>query len=224
MTDFLAVSFSSTDYVGHQFSPNTIEAEDTYLRLDKDLEQLFNHLDQKVGKGQYLVFLTADHGGAHNPKYFQDKKGNAGYFPTGEVKKGLNAKLQEKFKSTDIVRSLTNYQVHLNYQTIEQNKLDEEDIKEEIVKFMQKVDGVSFVADMDKIGEASIPAIIKERMVNGYNRKRSGAITYILEPQWYGGKQNAGGTTHGTWGSYDAHIPFVLMGWGIKHGKNNNRV
>ncbi|MBO6211516.1 MAG: alkaline phosphatase family protein, partial [Algoriella sp.] len=53
---------------------------------------------------------------------------------------------------------------------------------------------------------------------------RSGAINYILEPQWYGGKQNSGGTTHGTWGSYDAHIPFVLMGWGIKHGQNNNRV
>lgn len=224
ITDFLAVSFSSTDYVGHQFSPNTIETEDTYLRLDKDLEELFNHLDQKVGKGQYLVFLTADHGGAHNPKYFQDKKGNAGYFPTGEVKKALNSKLQEKFKSADIVRSLSNYQVHLNYQIIEQNKLDEEDIKEEVVKFMQKTDGVSFVADMDKIGEASIPATIKERMINGFNCKRSGAITYILEPQWYGGKQNSGGTTHGTWGSYDAHIPFVLMGWGIKHGKNNNRV
>ena len=89
---------------------------------------------------------------------------------------------------------------------------------------MRKVEGVSFVSDMDKIDQTPIPAIIKERMVNGYNRKRSGAINYILEPQWYGGKLNAGGTTHGTWGSYDAHIPFVLMGWGIKHGANNNPV
>jgi predicted AlkP superfamily pyrophosphatase or phosphodiesterase len=224
ITDFLAVSFSSTDYVGHQFSPNTIETEDTYLRLDKDLETLFNHLDKKVGKGEYVVFLTADHGGAHNPKYFQDKRGNAGYFPSGEVKKGLNAKLTEKFKVGDLVRSLSNYQVHLNYQAIEQSNLDEETVKDEIVKYMRKVEGVSFVSDMDKIDQTPIPAIIKERMVNGYNRKRSGAINYILEPQWYGGKLNAGGTTHGTWGSYDAHIPFVLMGWGIKHGANNNPV
>ena len=224
ITDFLAVSFSSTDYVGHQFSPNTIEAEDTYLRLDKDLETLFNHLDQKVGKGEYLVFLTADHGGAHNPKYFQDKKGNAGYFPTGDVKKSLNEKLVAKFKVDNLVRSFANYQIHLNYQTIEQNNLNVDDVKTEIVNFMQKVEGVSFVADMDRIDSTPIPAIIKERMVNGYNRKRSGAITYILEPQWYGGKQNSGGTTHGTWGSYDSHIPFVLMGWGIKHGANNNRV
>lgn len=222
ITDFLAVSFSSTDYVGHQFSPNTIETEDTYLRLDKDLETLFKHLDQKVGKGEYLVFLSADHGGAHNPKYFQDKRGNAGYFPSGDVKKSLNAKLTEKFKVNDLVRSLSNYQIHLNYQLIEQNNLNEEAIKDEIVKLMQKVEGVSFVADMDKIEQTPIPAIVKERMVNGFNRKRSGAITYVLEPQWYGGKLNSGGTTHGTWGSYDAHIPFVLMGWGIKHGKNNN--
>lgn len=224
ITDFLAVSFSSTDYVGHQFSPNTIETEDTYLRLDKDLETLFNHLDQKVGKGEYLVFLTADHGGAHNPKYFQDKKGNAGYFPTNDVKKSLNEKLVAKFKVDNLVRSFANYQIHLNYQTIEQNNLNVDDVKTEIVNFMQKVEGVSFVADMDRIDSTPIPAIIKERMVNGYNRKRSGAITYILEPQWYGGKQNSGGTTHGTWGSYDSHIPFVLMGWGIKHGANNNRV
>ena len=224
ITDFLAVSFSSTDYVGHQFSPNTIETEDTYLRLDKDLGEMFNYLDQKIGKGEYLVFLTADHGGAHNPKYIQDKKGNAGYFPTSDVKKALNTKLSDKFKVKDIVRSLSNYQVHLNYSIIETNDLDEDEIKEEIVKFMRKVDGVAFAVDMDRIGEASIPSIIKERMINGYNRKRSGAINYILDPQWYGGKLNAGGTTHGTWGSYDAHIPFVLMGWGIKPGKNYNPV
>lgn len=224
ITDFLAISFSSTDYVGHQFSPNTIEAEDTYLRLDKDLGDIFNYLDKNIGKGEYLVFLSADHGGAHNPKYIQDKKGNAGYFQTSTVKKELNAKLESKFKAKDIVKSLSNYQVHLNYDVINSNDLDEDDIREEIVKYMQKVDGVSFVADMDNIANSPIPAIIKERMINGYNRKRSGGINYILDPQWYGGKVNAGGTTHGTWGSYDSHIPFVLMGWGIKPGKNYNPV
>ena len=180
--------------------------------------------DQPLRKQDIRLSQCFDHGGAHNPKYFQDKKGNAGYFPTSEVKKALNTKLEELFKVKDIVRTLTNYQVHLNYQIIEQNELDEDDVKEEIVKFMRKVDGVSFAVDMDKIGEASVPSLIKERMINGYNRKRSGAVNYILEPQWYGGKTNAGGTTHGTWGSYDAHIPFVLMGWGIKPGKNYNPV
>ncbi len=224
ITDFLAVSFSSTDYVGHQFAPNSVEIEDTYLRLDQDLGEMLTKLDQTVGKGNYLVFLTADHGGAHNPKFFQDQKGNAGYFNSSATKKELNSFLQTKFGNKELVRSLTNYQIHLDYTAIKAEKLDEMAIRQNIVHFMQSVDGVSFVADMDRIGETAIPALLKERMVNGFNRKRSGIIQYILEPQWYSGKKDAGGTTHGTWGSYDAHIPFVLMGWGIKQGKNYNRV
>lgn len=224
ITDFIAVSFSSPDYVGHQFSPNSIEIEDTYLRLDQDLGEIFKYLDKNIGKGEYLVFLSADHGGAHNPKYFQDKKGNAGYFQTSTVKKDLNAILEKEYNAKEIVRSLSNYQVHLNYDVIEKQDLDEEEIREDIVNYLRKVDGVSFAVDMDKIGQAPIPALLKERMINGYNRKRSGVINYILDPQWYGGKLNAGGTTHGTWGSYDSHIPFVLMGWGIKPGKNYNPV
>lgn len=223
-TDFLAVSFSSTDYVGHQFSPNTIEAEDTYLRLDKDLEEFFKYLDKKVGENQYLVFLTADHGGAHNPKYYQDKKGNAGYFQTSDVKKGLNEALNTQFGSNTLVRSLSNYQVHLNYQEIEKLNLKENEIINEAIKFLKKQEGISFVSNLNDIDKTAVPAIIKERMINGYNYKRSGVISYILEPQWYGGKTNAGGTTHGTWSPYDAHIPFLLMGWNIKHGKNVNPV
>lgn len=223
-TDFLAVSFSSTDYIGHQFATNSIEIEDTYLRLDKDLEDMFKYLDKNVGKGEYLVFLTADHGGAHNPKYFQDKKGNAGYFQTSDVKKALNETLNKKFGSNNLVRSLENYQVHLNYQEIEKLDLDQDDIIEVAIKFLKKQDGVSFVANLDDIDKYAIPATIKERMINGYNFKRSGVISYILDPQWYGGKLNGGGTTHGTWSPYDSHIPFVLMGWNIKHGKNINPV
>lgn len=224
ITDFLAVSFSSTDYVGHQFAPNSIEMEDTYLRLDGDIAEMLTKLDQTIGKGNYLVFLTADHGGAHNPKFFQDKKGNAGYFNSSQTKKDLNEVLQAKFGEKELVRSLTNYQVHLNYTAIKDQKLNELDIRQKVVDFMRTVEGVSFVADMDKIGETAIPSLIKERMINGFNRKRSGIIQYILEPQWYSGKKDGGGTTHGTWGSYDSHIPFVLMGWGIKHGKNYNPV
>jgi len=223
-TDFLAVSFSSTDYIGHQFATNSIEIEDTYLRLDKDIAELLNYLDKKVGKNEYLVFLTADHGGAHNPKYFQDKKGNAGYFQTGEVKNKLNDYLQGIYNSKNLVRSLTNYQVHLNYSEIELLKIDQKDLESSIIYFLKKQDGIAFVASMNNLDTVALPNTIKEKMINGYNYKRSGVITYILEPQWYGGKPNSGGTTHGTWAPYDSHIPFVLMGWKIKPGKNYNQV
>ena len=224
VTDFLAVSFSSTDYVGHQFSPNTIETEDTYLRLDKDIAELLSYLDKKVGKNKYLVFLTADHGGAHNPKYFQDKKGNAGYFETSIVKQQLNNFLNETFKSKNLVRTLTNYQVHLNYDEIKNLKVNEIELSNTIVTFLKSQNGIAFVANLNDLDKTTLPKNIKERIINGYNYKRSGAITYILEPQWYGGKLNSGGTTHGTWAPYDSHIPFVLMGWNIKPGKNYNPV
>ncbi|WP_010249429.1 alkaline phosphatase PafA [Myroides injenensis] len=218
VTDFLAVSLSSTDYVGHQFAINSVEIEDTYLRLDRDLGAFLAYLDEKVGKGNYTFFLTADHGAAHNPKYFADQKGNSGYFSTLSAKEELNNKLEKKFKEKDIIKSLTNYQVHLNNTLIAEKDLDEEDIRELIVKEMKKIEGIAFVTDMDKAALSSIPLKIRERIVNGYNIKRSGVIQYILEPQWYSGRKDGKGTTHGTWGSYDAHIPAIFMGWGVKQG------
>ncbi|MBW3518345.1 alkaline phosphatase PafA [Flavobacterium sp. NKUCC04_CG] len=221
VTDFLAVSLSSTDYIGHQFGIDAIEIEDTYLRLDADLAGLITYLDEHVGKDEYTLFLSADHGAAHNPRYFKDKKGNAGYFDTKKHKAEINMMLELKFGEREIVNSLMNYQVHLNNALIANEKLDESDIREAVVAYMKKIEGVAFVTDMDKTAMASIPARIKERIINGYHIKRSGVIQYILEPQWFSGKENGTGTTHGTWGSYDAHIPLVFMGWGVNKGKSN---
>ncbi len=221
VTDFLAVSLSSTDYIGHQFGIDAIEIEDTYLRLDADLASLISYLDEHIGKDEYTLFLSADHGAAHNPRYFRDKKGNAGYFDTKKHKAEINMMLELKFGEKEIVNSLMNYQVHLNNALIATEKLDESDIREAIVAYMKKIEGVAFVTDMDKTATASIPARIKERIINGYHIKRSGVIQYILEPQWFSGTENGTGTTHGTWGSYDAHIPLVFMGWGVNKGKSN---
>ncbi|WP_257667424.1 alkaline phosphatase PafA [Parapedobacter tibetensis] len=223
-TDFLCVSLSSADYVGHQFSVDGVETEDMYLRLDAELEAFFNYLDETVGKGEYTLFLTADHGAAHNPLFFMDKKGNAGYFDERNTLSDLNTLLAEKFGQEKIVRSLMNYQVHLNYDLIQTNDLDEDDIKKEAIRYLRQVEGVAFVTDMFEAGQASIPSRIRERIVNGFNSKRSGAIQIILDPQWYSGSPRSIGTTHGTWASYDAHIPMIWMGWGIKQGKTHREL
>ncbi len=222
VTDFLAVSLSSPDYIGHQFGPNSVKVEDNYLRLDKDLSDFFTYLDQKVGKGNYTVFLTADHGGAHNGQFLKDNKIPAGNWNTKTINEGLNKFLSGKFGADNLVLSLNNYQVNYNYKQIS-SSTDMDDLREATIQYMQKVEGVAYVVETAKVSEATIPAVIKEKIVNGYNRDLCGEIQIILKPGWYS-DSDLKGATHGTWNPYDAHIPLVFMGWGIKHGSSNTEV
>ncbi len=218
-TDFLTVSFSSTDYIGHNYGLNAIETEDTYLRLDKNLEDLFNTLDASVGKGQYTVFISSDHGAAHNPGFLNDHKIPAGIWPTSTVLENLNAALDAEFKQSKIAMNLNNYQVNFNNQLIEGQNLNLDAIKDFSIKFLKKQEGVSYAVDMEKASIASVPDALKSRIINGYNPERSGAIQIILKPGLFSGSPI--GTTHGSWNPYDTHIPLVFMGWGIKHGSSN---
>lgn len=222
VTDFLAVSLSSPDYIGHQFGPNSVKVEDNYLRLDKDLSDFFAYLDQKVGKGNYTVFLTADHGGAHNGQFLKDNKIPAGNWNTKTINEGLNKFLSGKFGADNLVLSLNNYQVNYNYKQIS-SSTDMDDLREATIQYMQKVEGVAYVVETAKVSEATIPAVIKEKIINGYNRDLCGEIQVILKPGWYS-DSDLKGATHGTWNPYDAHIPLVFMGWGIKHGSSNTEV
>ncbi|MFC5285400.1 alkaline phosphatase PafA [Pedobacter alpinus] len=221
-TDFLALSLSSTDYIGHQYGLNAIEIEDTYLRLDKEIEDFLNTLDATVGKGEYTVFLSADHGAAHNPLFLTDNKIPAGLWPSSTILKSLNVELEKEFKQPKIALSFSNYQVSFNNKLIESNKLDADKIKEFSIKFLNKQEGVANAIDMEKVSIASIPESIKTLIINGYNRERSGAIQILLKPGLFSGYGTTG-TTHGSWNPYDTHIPLVFMGWGIKHGSLNRK-
>lgn len=224
-TDFLAVSLSTPDYVGHQFGPNSIEIEDTYLRLDKDLGDFLNYLDEKIGKDEYTLFLSADHGGAHNVTFMQDNKLPAAAFPTATITKELNQLLTKKYNEENLVLSLMNYQVHFNNKLIHEKELNLAELKKTSIDFLRDQDGVSYAVEMDLAGSASIPSLIRERIVNGYSYRRSGAIQIIIDPAWYSsGNPRPQGTTHGTWNPHDSHIPLLFMGWGIKPGKTNRTV
>lgn len=217
-TDFLAVSCSSTDYIGHKFGVNAVEVEDTYLRLDRDLAAFFNFLDRKLGKGNYTVFLSADHGAAHNAWWLSDHNVPAGFWSSGATLRALNADLDSVFHVKNLVISLSNYQVHTSWDLIAKNKIDEEALSRECLRFLNRQPGIAFAIDAKNINGSPGPAEIKQRVLNGYNPARSGSIAIILQPGLYGGEPNGTGTTHGTWNPYDAHIPLVWMGWGITHG------
>lgn len=217
-TDFLALSLSSTDRIGHRYGPNSVEIEDTYLRLDADLADFLRFLDEKVGIGNYSLFLTADHAAAHNPNLLLDKKMPAGIWPAGNILRHLNAMLNERYGDPKLVLSFNNSQIHLNNAVIDSQGLDEQKIKLEVIKFMKKQVGVAQVIDMEQVENASIPQVLKTRIINGYNPRRSGSIQVILDPAWRSGSPT--GTGHGAWYAYDAHIPLIWMGWGINQGKS----
>jgi len=218
-TDFLTINCASTDYSGHLVGPNAIEIEDVYLRLDKDLATFFTYLDQKVGKGNYLVFLTADHGAAHAEGFM-----NANKMPTGFLSKDLKTNLEntldKEFVTNQLVTGIENFQVTFNNDRIDSLKLDLDKIKASAVNFLQHQEGIQFAIDQDKISEASVPSPLKEMMINGYNRQRSGSVLMINMPGWLPSYQKKG-TTHSVWNPYDTHIPLIFMGWKINHGTTN---
>jgi len=222
-TDFLCISCSSPDYIGHQFGPNSIEIEDTYLRLDRDIADFLKDLDEQVGEGNYTIFLTADHGVAHNPRFLQDQKIPAGFFYGSKLKDELNTYLKPLFKSDRLIRSVGENFVWLNHAAADSLKIDEKNIKLEILKTLKLHDEIQFVVDMEDLDHALLPNPLREMAINGYNAKRSGDILLLLNPGWFDAYAVTG-TTHGTWNPYDAHIPMLWYGWGIKKGVTERRV
>ncbi|MFN8251958.1 MAG: alkaline phosphatase PafA [Ferruginibacter sp.] len=217
VTDFLAVSISSTDYVGHSFGPNSIEIEDTYLRLDRDIADFLNFLDTRVGKGNYTLFLSADHGVAHIPSFFKEHKIPGGTFEDADILKELNARTEEKFDIKKAVQTVMNYQVYLNKKLIKEQGKSIEDVKAFIMGLLKEKDFIISAVDLEEIGESSLPQPQKDMMINGYNPKRSGDIQFSFKAGYFDGWTK--GTTHGAWNPYDAHIPCVFFGWGVKQGK-----
>lgn len=221
-TDLLAVSCSSTDYIGHQVGTHAVETEDTYLRLDKAIADFLSYLDAKVGKGNYLVFLSADHGAMNNARFLQDRRIPAGNWDDGVAAKKLNEVLAKEYPNTgDLVKTVMNYQVFFNREVIKNQHLDFAKIKQTVVDFLKEDSCVLYACDMEKTMTESIPEEVKYRIVNGYNRERSGDIQIVLKPNFY--THGMKGTDHGAWNLYDTHIPLVFMGWGIKHGATTKR-
>ncbi|AZB28529.1 alkaline phosphatase PafA [Chryseobacterium balustinum] len=221
VTDILAINLASTDYAGHKFGPNSIEVEDVYLRLDQDLAKFFKYLDGKVGKNKYTVFVSADHGGAHSVGFLKEHKINTGFFGEG-MEKSLNEKLKSKFGVDKLINGVDNYQIYFDRKLMTDNKLELEDVKEFAIHELEKDPTVLYAVSTTEVQEATIPEPIKQRIINGINRQRSGDIQLISHDSMLPPYSKTG-TTHSVWNSYDAHIPLIFMGWGIKHGESNKQ-
>ncbi|MEO6306140.1 MAG: alkaline phosphatase PafA [Bacteroidia bacterium] len=217
-TDLFCISFSSTDIVAHSYGPRAIEVEDVYLRLDKDIEELLNELDKEVGKNNYTVFLTADHGGADVPNHLTDNKIPAGYLKDTKLTKKIKTYFEHNYCDTLLFACLTNEQVYLNNKRIEEEKLNPDEIEKKLADFLITIHGIaeaypSKVLKYEAFDKNEYSALLQ----NGYNHKLSGNVCFIYNPAWMDYTEK--GTTHGAGYNYDTHVPVIFYGNGIKKGE-----
>jgi predicted AlkP superfamily pyrophosphatase or phosphodiesterase len=222
--DFLSVSYSPTDILGHHVGPRAIELEDMYLRLDRNIAELLKTLDAKVGKGNYTVFLTADHAVADVAQYLTDNRIPSGYFSAEKVKAELNDFLKQYFPGKDVIEVIDGDQVFLNQEVFQRDPkssgVDYMVATELVINYLLKQDGVANVFSKSMIRDAKFDdGGVKGMVARGYHPKRSGDIFIVLEPGWYGSTKVAG-TTHGSPYTYDTNVPLLFWGAGIKQGRS----
>ena len=223
-TDFLALSFSSTDYVGHQFGVNAIETEDTYLRLDQDLARLLDYLDETVGKNQALVFLTADHGAAHAPGFLADHHLPGGSVGPKFMQDSIQQALVRRHGAGQWVLSYENQQVYLNRPLIAEKKLNLRLVQDEVVDIATQLAGVNRAITADDVQKSHWESGMLMYLENGFYPKRSGDVLVVLQPGWLESYSYpvSKGTTHGSLNNYDTHVPLVFWGWRVKRGESSH--
>lgn len=220
-TDVLSISYSSTDYIGHNFGVNSKEVEDTYIRLDKDLERLFQYLDNTVGKQEYTVFLTADHGAINVPAYLQSVKIPAGYLNYNERKEQFQKFLMDTYGTLDIVENISNNQIFLNKEKLKALGLNLHDVEQALVDEQISYANIAKVYTATAMNSTNFTSGIEALLQNGFNQKRSGDVIVVDDIAHIAYGQT--GSTHGSGLSYDTHVPLLFFGKGIANGETYSK-
>ncbi|MCX7729187.1 MAG: alkaline phosphatase family protein [Bacteroidia bacterium] len=211
-TDFLCISFSSTDYIGHLYGTEALETEDTYYRLDRDFNNFISFLDKNIGKDNYLIFLTADHAAAINTQYLKDNNFNVHYFNEEKFKHNLKLYLFQKYNDSSIVSEVINEQIYLNHDIIQLLKINELELKREIEKFCLQQPEIAEVFLKEDLKKSNIKEYsLYELVANGFSPSKSGDIALVLHPEYMNYSEK--GTTHGSAYNYDTHVPLIFYGF-----------
>ena len=216
VTDFLAVSFSSTDYVGHILGPRSIELQDTYLRLDLTIADFLNYLDKTVGKGNYLVFLTADHAGAENARFLHDNKYDVINLDGKELDKNLEKFSTDTF-GEDLVLRYDSFNLFFDKNKIKAKGLDLSKVKQAFKDFLMTQNYVKRVYSEEEILANSGADYHLNCIAKGYDVTQNGDMIVLDKPGYI--EYGPTGTSHGTTYSYDTHVPLLFYGWNIKKGE-----
>jgi predicted AlkP superfamily pyrophosphatase or phosphodiesterase len=220
--DLLAISLSSPDAVGHEYGPNSVEIEDIYLRLDRQIAALLTWLDKRFGENNYLFFLTADHGVAPSPGYSLEHRMPGGSLDLSRIIPALNDSLASRFKVARGIESVTEGGLYINREAFEQNGIVLAAAEEYISGLSASIPGIASIQPGESLASAPLPLEFKNKLINGYNRRRSGDMIILPEPGWKAGSIK--GADHGLIYPYDTHIPLLFFGWKIAPGKTQRQI
>jgi len=220
-TDMLCMSFSSTDYIGHQFGIHAMETQDCYLRLDEELGSFLHFLDDRVGKGNYTIFLSADHGGAPTPSLTAKQKAIGGYWKSDRLELFLEDTLAKRYGEGDWIVNESNQNVFLNQRLIQAKRLRLDEIQDEVAHMCLFFPEVMAAYTASDLNQARGGDLVKNMIQQGYDAQRSGDVIYTLDPGYI--EYGMSGTTHGSPYAYDSHVPAIFFGCGVQPGESFGR-
>ena len=222
-TDFLGISYSSVDYVGHAYGPRSWEIQDILIRLDKDLGDLFEHLDQKVGRGNYSVAFSADHGVVPVPEDMQKAGSDAGLLHLPEAQQTIEKALEPLNYPKPTVARIVGSDVYFAPKIYDRLKGDPGAMKA-VFDALLAQPGVAAIYRAEELADRPTTANpTKEAFADSYFAGRSGDLLIAPRPYWLldftpTGEARRYGTGHGTPYYYDQRVPILLMGWGVRRG------
>lgn len=213
-SDLLAVSLSSTDYIGHRFGPYSDEVRDTYIRLDKELEKFLNMLEAKY-PGEFTVFLTADHGVMPNANYWKSKGLSSYVYNEDTLQNKLNKFLHGTFGVEDLVTSVMGRQVYLDEKKLEQSHIDVDEAERMVIRELMSYNFIALALASSNIPSLTWTAFPATNVVNGFYRQRSGNVIFVLE-EYTVESSYSKGASHGSPYSYDCQVPLLFYGKDVK--------
>ena len=220
-TDLLAISVSNTDMCSHYYGTHSPKVDSIYYQLDREIAHFIEVLDQRIGRGNYLLFLSADHGGTHSyPRMTSYGLPSACWY-NPEALTAANQVLKQQFGVDSLLKAEMEYTFYLNQEVIDGARLDRDQVMRAACQALEQPEEIQWAIDVSRIDTYPIPSILKERIKLGYFPERSGEIYIVPRTGVYAGKTEWDGSNHGTWSQSDSHIPLIFMGWHIPAGETN---
>lgn len=213
-TDFLFINYSVTENIGNLYGPQSVELMDIYLRLDQDIAHLISVLEDKIGKNNFILYLTSNCGMSEVPQYLIDNKMPAGYFRHHYIKALLESYLRAIYGEGKWILEFGNNQIFLNRTLIEDSQISLSEFQNSVANFIINSGGIAYAITADNMRNKVFLKGIPAKMQNSFNPKRSGDVIISLNPGWIEDMTNV--AAHNSGYSYDTHVPLIWYGWKVK--------